>query len=197
MKISERDRRALMMLGAAVPVLLLAYLWSGRQEEAEAVKPAVSVPQAELRLNRMRRIAAGLSGRAETRKSVAAVLEAREKGIIRAATAAQAQAEALNIVRRVLKTQQPPIQARASEMGKPVRLSDHYAEVSVSISMECGIEQVVNLLADLSNQPELISTREIQLGNANNKEKMVPVRLTVAAIIDPKLVPAKKEGPAF
>ncbi len=197
MTITERDRRALILLGVAVPVLVAVYIWSGREAEVEAVQPTMSLPQAEQRLNRMRRAAAGLAGRAETQKKVAAVLQEREKGVIRAQTAAQAQAEALNIVRRVLKAQQPPIQAKASEMGKPVRLSDHYGEVSVSVSMECGIEQVVNLLADLANQPELISTREVQFGNANNKEKLVPVRLTVAAIIDPKLVPEKKEGPAF
>ena len=196
MSVTERDRKALKLLAVVVPVFLIAY-WLTNRESTATVEIATTAPQAQLRLNSLRRKAAGMAALEESRKKVGEAVAAREKGMIRAETAAQAQAQLLQVVRRVMNAQQPPLAFRASEMGAPRRLSDDYGEVTASISMECGIEQIVNLLSDLANQPELIATRELQFGMAREKQKVVPLRLTVAAIVDPKLVPEKKEGQLF
>ncbi len=58
--------------------------------------------------------------------------------------------------------------------------------------MDCSTAQIVNFIAYLSVQPELIATEEIRFGAGNAKTKTVPVRLTVTAIVPRKLVPDKK-----
>ena len=60
------------------------------------------------------------------------------------------------------------------------------------MSFEAGIEQLVNLLADLGAQPELLATSEIRIGQANGAQKLIPVRLTVSGIVPRKLIPEKK-----
>ena len=196
MTLSPRDRRALTMLLIGVPgVLLVSSLFD--QKAPDPVQATRSVPRLEQQVRMLRRTAAGLATREQTRKLVAAALDAREKGMIRAETAAQAQAQMLQVVRRVLRAQNPPIDFRASEMGQPRRINETYGEVLATISFDCGIEQVLNLLADLGNQPELIATKELSFGAATNKQKSVPVRLMIGAIVDPKLIPERKEGQPF
>lgn len=196
MTISQRDRRALTLLLLGVPALLLVSSLL-EQKAPEPVQATRSVERLEQQVRMLRRTAAGLPTREQTSKQVIAVLEAREKGMIRAETAAQAQAQMLQVVRRVLRAQSPPIDFRASEMGQPRRINDSYGEVTATISFDCGIEQVLNLMADLGNQAELISTKEVNLGAAGSKQKLLPVRLTIGAIVDPKLIPAAKEGQSF
>lgn len=198
MTITDRDRRALRVLGVAAVLAIVYYAVTFYLDRRQTtVSMEASVPKAQLDLQRMRRLAGGLPAREETYKKVSDALAAREKGVIKAETAPQAQAQLMQVVRRLMNAQQPPISFRTSEPGAPKRLTPDYGEVTATISMECGIEQVVNLIADLGNQPELITTRDIQFGQANPKQKVVPVRLTVGAIVDPKLVPEEKEGRAF
>lgn len=198
MNMTDRDRRALRLLGVAVILALVFYgiTWFLDRPQ-DTVSMQASVPRAQLDLQRVRRLVGGLPAREETHKKVAGALALREKGIIRAETAPQAQAQLVQIVRRLLNAQQPPIAFRTTELAAPKRLTPDYGEVTAKISMDCGIEQVVNLLADLGNQPELITIRELTFGQANPKQKTVPVTVTVGAIVDPKLVPEEKEGRAF
>jgi hypothetical protein len=63
------------------------------------------------------------------------------------------------------------------------------------MTLECRIDELVNLLAALSEQPEIIATDEIRFGSANAKSKAMPVRLTVSGIVPRRLVPAKKGQP--
>ncbi len=67
----------------------------------------------------------------------------------------------------------------------------------MSVNIECGIDQIVNLLADISNQPELVSVADLQFGQVLNKQKVVPVRITFTGIVPRKLVPEKKGGAGF
>jgi hypothetical protein len=64
--------------------------------------------------------------------------------------------------------------------------------VAVSVSFDCRVEQLVNLLADITAQKELIATSEIRIGNAHPKEKVMPVRLTVSGVVPRKLIPDRK-----
>jgi hypothetical protein len=77
------------------------------------------------------------------------------------------------------------------------KFGDAYGEVSVTISAECGIEQILNFMADLSNQPELVSTTSVQLGQAHAKKKTLPVRMTISGLVPKKLAPAKKSEVSF
>ena len=65
----------------------------------------------------------------------------------------------------------------------------------VTVSFDAQIEQLVQFLADLTTQKQLIATNEIRIGQAHPKQKSVPVRLTVSGIVKKSLLPAKK-GPS-
>ena len=48
----------------------------------------------------------------------------------------------------------------------------------MTVRFTCLIEQLVNLLAALANEPELLSTNEIQVTGGPDKNKTIQVRLT-------------------
>ncbi|MCU0248282.1 MAG: hypothetical protein MUC42_17060 [Bryobacter sp.] len=192
LNVSERDRRALIALGIAVVVFGAVYFWP---EQAPGRRRALpSVPQAEKRLERLTRQAAAVPGRLEILKKAKDELARREKGIVTAETPAQAQARLLEIVRRVGRAQQPPLGVRGGEFRDVRALNDAYAEVGVTVQIEAGIEQILNLMADLGNQPELLSLNDVSFSQANGKQKTVPARMTVTAIVPRSLAPARKEA---
>lgn len=159
----------------------------------EVVAAFDSVPLAEQRLAKLRETVATVPGKEKTAKQAAAELATREKGMILAATAAQAQAQLLEIIRRVGKDE--GIDVRGAEEMKVRPLADDYGEVVVAVSFACRIEQFVNFMTDLANRPELIATSDIRVALANPKEKTVVVRLGLSGVVPRKLVPEKK-GPA-
>lgn len=192
MTLTPRDRRALMILIPVLLIFALVEFWpESSPEEVAAFTPA----QAEKRLASLRRIAAGLPEREKVREQVREALAAREAGVIEAETMAQAQARMLQTVRRVLSEQRPAVSFRASEMGQPKPAGEHYALSTVTLTIECGIEQIVNLLADLGAQPELIATQDLQFGAATNPQKNVPLRLTVGALVPRRLMDADNKAP--
>jgi hypothetical protein len=195
MTLQQRDRRALIGLAVVAGMILIWYATSPSESPATQVVTATdSIPLAERRLAKLRLISAAVPGRQQILDQVSGELLTREAGLISAETAAQAQAKLAEILQRIGRAQSPPLDFRGVENG-PVRpLGDHYGEVLLSLSFEGGIEQVVNLLADITAQKELIATSEIRFGQAHPKQKTVPVRLTVSGVVRRELVPQRK-GP--
>lgn len=193
MKITDRDRRALILLSVFAVIALAIRFWP-EDNGAAVVSATQSVPQAEKRLLRIRQMAAAVPGREEALKKLADELTAREKLVLQAETPARAQEQVLQVVRRVARLQQPPLEFRSTELGQPRPFGEHYAEISLTLSADCGIEQIVNFLSDLSNQPEYVATRDITLGAVTSKQKLVPARITVYALVPQNLVAAKKGG---
>ena len=138
---------------------------------------------------RLRDTAATVPRKEEILKSVAADLAKREAGLIPGDTAAQAQATLLQILRKLCGAQQ--IEIKSTELVGIAPLGDAYGEASVAVNLECRLEQLVNLLADLSAQPQLLTTSDLQVAAANAKEKTVSVRLGVSGVTARKLVPDK------
>jgi hypothetical protein len=196
MTISDRDRRALLLLAIAGGAILAYYFFTSSPGQAAVVNTVDSVPLAEKRLARVRELAAQVPGKEQVLKQVRAELAQREKGLLQAETAAQAQAQLLQIMKRVGKAQNPPIDFRGQEFGQARLLGQDYGEVFVSVSTECAIEQIVNLLADLTAQPELVATNELRFGAVNPKQKLLSVRLTVSGVVPRRLIPEKK-GPQY
>jgi len=193
--LTSRDRRALALLAVCAIVFTAVYFWP--EESAPVVGPSSSVEQMEQRILRMRRMAASAPVREELLKKAQEELARREKGMIRAETPAQAQAQMLEIVRRVAKSQPETFQMRGTEFGAPRPLGDAYGEVVMTVIIESPIEQLITFLADVSNQPELLSVNEIQFSQAAGNRKLIPARLTLTAVVPRALVPQKKGGPAF
>ena len=204
MNLSPRDRRALAGLAAAALVGLVAYFWPAGDGSAAVVAPAGDpVTLAETRLARLRETAATVPAKENVFKKVSADLAAREKGMIQADTAAQAQAQLIQIVRRLGAAENPVIEIRSTELN-PIRpFGDSYGEASVAVQIECRIDQLVNLLAALETQPELVATSDLRVLSSNAKEKTVAVRVTVSGVVPRRLVPEKAQlgkktgGPAL
>jgi hypothetical protein len=82
-------------------------------------------------------------------------------------------------------------------LGQITRLSDDYGEVQVSVALECRIEELLNLLADLTKQTEALATRDLRVSLMTAKEKILGVRLTVSGLVPRRLVPEKKGLASF
>ncbi len=194
MTLSPRDRRALIGLGIGAAVVFAIALFPGGSSRPAAAAPAGnSIPVTERRLERVRRLAGAVFGKKEILAHVTAELAQREKGILVADTAPQAQAQLLEVVRRVARAQNPPIEIGGTDLNREVeRLGDDYGAVHATVSFNCRIEDLVNLMADLTRQPEAIGTQELRVNAGDAKQKTINVRLTVAGVVPRRLVPEKK-----
>jgi len=154
--LEPREKKALVALGVALglTVVVLAYeFWPASSAVVADASPQ-SVPQMEQRLARVREIAASVPAKQEILKKVTADLATREKGLIRAETAQQAQAQVITILRGLGASEAPPIEIRATELGAITTFGDNYGAVNVSIQVECRIEQLLNFLAALAARPD-------------------------------------------
>lgn len=180
-----------MALGATVAVaaVVLAYeFWPSGPATVASASP-LSVAQMEQRLARVRETAAAVPGKQEVLKKVAADLETREKGLLRADTAQQAQAQVITILRGLGAAE--GLEIRATELGAIAPFGDDYGAVNVSIQAECRIEQLLNFLAALAARPELIATRDLRVIAGDPKQKTLNVRITVAGLVPKSLAPKK------
>ncbi len=194
MNLNERDRRALLFLGCAVAGTLLYVLITDTAPSGETSAPQDLIATAEKRLERVRQLAAQVPARETLHKQMQAQLDLREKRLLQAETAAQAQAQLRQIVSLATSRQTPPVDIKASEFGQVKTLGTEYGEVPVSVMIECGMDQLLNIVAELTSQPEMIAVNELRIYSANQKTKSANVRLTVSAAVPKRLVPDRKGG---
>jgi hypothetical protein len=190
--ISDRDRRALVMLAVglvAAALLRLVFPDSPSTSVVATNASADSTALARERLTRLRSIAATVPAREATMKQTSTDLAARERGIIQADTAPEAQAALLQAVRRIGSND--GIDVRGGEFGQPKLFGD-YGLVYTAVTFECHIEQLVNFLADLSRAPELAAPSEERIVATNPKDKTMSVRMVMAGVVAKKLIPEKK-----
>lgn len=197
MNLQPRERRLLMVLPAAVAIFLVLYFRDSSDAPAVVAPSVSSAASAEKRLAHLREVAATVPAKEAILKRVSAELADREKSLIRADTAAQAQAQIVQILRRLASQEAPPIDIRSTELGGITALGDSYGAANVSIQVDCRVDQLVNFLADIGSVPELLSTSEIRINSTNPKEKTVTARLTVVGVVPRKLVPERKGGATF
>lgn len=191
--LSQRDQRALIVLAAGLAVAgVLYYVLPNNSGNASVAAPSViqdNAAQAQQRLARLRQVTATVPAREAVLKQTASDLADRERGIIQADTAPQAQAALLEIARRIGKDEQ--IDVRGGDFGAPKAFGD-YGLVYATVAFECHVEQLVNFLADLSREPELVVPSEERITSGNQKEKTMGVRMVLAGVVAKKLVPEKK-----
>ena len=193
---AQRNKRALIVLAAALVLVFVYWLVNRDTKPKRVVDAESSVALAEKRLQRMRAIAAALPEREKNWKLISDDLAKREKVLILAADKELAQEKLLEIVRKLAQSQVPPIEVRGQELGQARRNGD-YGEVLVTLSLACRIEQLVNFLADLPAQPEAIASEELRVSSTNPDTKVMQVRVTIAGLAPAKLGPAKKEMNEF
>ena len=196
MTLRDRDKRALVVLAVVLPLAGLIYLLSGSSSSSgggsKVAAPVESVARDERRIAILRAAMATVNGKESVLKQVSAELADREKGLIPGDTAEQAQAQLLQVIKRVAQQQTPPLDLGQVELGRPRPFGTAYGQVSVSITVTCRIEELVNFLAALSAQPELAATEEIRFGTSNAKQKTMPIRLTISGLVARRLVPVRK-----
>jgi Type II secretion system (T2SS), protein M subtype b len=194
MTLQPRDKVALKLLPVGLAIFGISY-YLASDNTPVVVAPSVStVAMAEKRLTRLREVAATVPVKQEMLKKAAADLADREKGLIKADTAPQAQAQIVQILRRLGAAEAPPIEFKATELGGISALGDSYGAANVTVQLDCRVDQLVNFLAAISAQNELLSTSEMRVTSSNPKDKTVGVRLTVTGVVSRKLVPEKKGG---
>lgn len=192
MTLTPGGRRAVL---ASLVLLVLGAIytfWPASDQTAAVAATADSVPMAERQLAKLRQAAATVPQRQEILKQVSGDLAMREKGVLIADTAQQAQAQILQIMRKLGQDENPPVQIRSQELGAVRPLGDIYGEVFVAVQIDCGIDQLVNILVGLAARPELVASNDLRITSANAKDKTLGVRLTVSGVVPRKLVPGKK-----
>ena len=65
------------------------------------------------------------------------------------------------------------------------------------MTFDCHIEQLLNFLADLTHEQELIVPSEEHITSGNPKDKTMTVRMVLAGVVPKKLIPEKKGLGAF
>ena len=195
MTLGTLDRRSLLvLLGGLVGIAILRFGVYG-DHQAAVVGPTDSIPMAEKRLQRLREIAATVGSKEAMLKQATAELESREKGMLKADTVPQAQALLQEVIRSVGAAN--GIDARGMEDWRWKLMANDYGEVSVTVAFSCGIEQLVNFLTALANEPELLATNSIQITGGNDKKKNIQVRLSLSGVVPRKLIPERKGASAF
>lgn len=193
MTLQDRDKRALRMLAGAAVIFLPLWLMTRTPSTSAGVTAAVdSVDRSEKRLTTLRTALATVNGKEAMLKQATDELADREKGLLSGDTANQAQAHLLEIINRVAKQQSPPIEIRSAEFAQPRPYGEAYGLVSVAVMISCRTDELLNLVAGLSQQPELIATEDFRTGNAHPKTKDMSARITIAGVVPRRLVPEKK-----
>ncbi len=188
---NKRDLRALVLLGLAVGGIVIYRMSSSAPV---VVATSETVPMAEMRLDRLRRIAATVPAKEAVWKQAQAELDLREKNLLHSNTAPEAQAQLLATARRLATAEH--IDLRSAEFGEPKALGEHYGQVTAATNFECHIEQFVNFMAALARESDLVAPVEIRIGTGA-QPKSIAVRMVLAGVVPRKLVPEKKGFGAF
>ena len=189
MQVGSIDRRSALVLIAGVAAILIVRFGFFGDSAPAAVAAADTIPAAEKRLEKVRQIAATVPGKEELVKQARAQLAEREKGVLKADTEAQAQSQLLEIVQAIARSN--GIDARGTQEFKGLPISEDYGEVMTTESFTCSIEQLVNFLAALGNQPQILATYDIHVNGGNDKKKAIQVHLTVSALVPRSLIPKR------
>jgi hypothetical protein len=193
MNLSPGFRRYLAFSAVSLILTAIYTFWPQSNGPTVALaESADSVTLAEKQLAKLREAAATIPKRQEALKQASADLDLREKGLIIADTPQQAQAQMIQILRKIGLDENPRVEIRSQEMGPVRSFGDAYGEVLVTVQVVCGIDQLVNMLVALGRRPELIASNEVRVTSTSPKDKTIIVSLTVSGIVPHKLIPVKK-----
>jgi hypothetical protein len=160
--------------------------------EADSVPAAAAIPIAENRLASLRVRAASVPAKEERFRQAQAELATREKGLLKADTKSQAQAQLIETLQAIARAN--GIEARGVERIGELVVNGDYGEVNVEVAFVCRIDQLVNLLASLADQPQIMAVNTLRVSGGNDKEKNIQVRLSVGALVARTMLPQKKGG---
>ena len=193
MTLGKLDRRTGFGLLAGVAVIVILHFAVGGSDSTTAVvTSSETIPQAEQRLEHVRQVAATVPGKEAVVKQAAASLAKLETGVFKADTEPQARAQLLEMVNDVAKAN--GVQTRGLDESHSKPISNDYGEVTVTVSFACDIVQLVNFLAGLASQDQILATNGIRITGGADKKKILQVRVSVSGLVPRKLVAPEKKG---
>jgi hypothetical protein len=180
-----------LLAGVAV-ILILRFVMMGGDSTGTLVSPADSIEQAKKRLQRVRQVAATVPGKESVVKQQSESLQVLEKGIFNTKTESEAHAQLLEMVNNVAKAN--GVQTRGQDDYRSKPISGDYGELTVTVSFASDIVQLVNFLAGLASQDQILATSQIHVTGGTDKKKMLQVRLSVSGLVPRKLLAPEKKG---
>jgi Tfp pilus assembly protein PilO len=184
---SDRDRRALMFLGAALGLFLILQLDFFAPSAGGSVIGGDTLQALEERL-RLAQVQARQKPLTEAeRQEASALLSRREQRLLDAADAALAQAEMQSIAEQLLADE--GLTMSASRFAAVELEQESYAQAPLVIDFTCQIEQLVNLMAAIANAPKLLTTRSIRIQPEKPETKSVRVQMTIAGYLPAERTP--------
>jgi len=193
---NQLSRGRQILLYGTLGVMIVAVFMRFRGGQEQVVASQDSIPVARERLEILRRKAATVPAKEAILKQVSAELQEREKGIVQASTAEQARAHLMDVLHATASANGFDSQG-ASQFPEPKALGHDYGQVAVGQNFTCRIEQLVNFLSAIANEPEILATDTLYAAPVKNKTKDITVRLTLSGVIPKSLVPVKKQGAGF
>jgi hypothetical protein len=189
MKLTSRDRRALFVLSLVIAALACRWAVMGTQSPtSEGLLQHGPDERLLTILANRRKAAATVPQKRQVLRQLVTELESREKRFLQADTAEQAQAQLLQMLKTLMSQQLPPLEIKRIELSSPQLVSQAYGEVSVSVTIECTIDELLNLIADLSDSRQLVATDEISLDTADKNLKTIRARLTTTGLVRHTLI---------
>jgi len=188
-QLQSRDRRALVLLLAALGIAVLLQLEIFTPGAASDASGS-ALGAAEQRLLRAQVKARQLPLAEAELDAAQRRLDILEQGLLKSESAALAQAEMRELVGDLLAAE--GITLESSQFAAVQLDGEDYAHVPLNVNFQCGIEQFVNLMAAVANAPQLLATRRIRITPENPATKGVRVQLTVAGLLPVARTPELK-----
>ena len=188
--------RQITLFGTLAVMLAGVFIRYAGGDRNRVVASRDSIPVARQRLEILRRKAATVPAKEGILKQVTAELQEREKGVVQAGTAEQARAHLMDVLHASEVANGFDSQG-AQQLPEPKALGQDYGQVSVGQNFTCRIDQLVNFLSALANEPEILATDTIIVSPVRNVNKEIIIRLTLSGVISKSLVPEKKKGVSF
>ena len=177
---STRDKRALTIAGmAAALFLLLAFGVFPMWDRWQAERANLAVRERTLLKYRD-----AVATRA-LRKTEGSTLEARlrdaEAGLLTGETPAIASAELRELIQQLAA--EHAIEVRSSQFLPVKPLGDDYWQVPLGLQLQGRMDSLVSFLKAGGASSKLLSVTQLSIVTSANKEKLLTVNLTVAAIL--------------
>jgi len=173
--------------------------WGAFDSGSSVVVAHDTIPVARQRLEILRRKAATVPGKELVLKQVTGELKQREAGIVVAGTAEEARAHLIELLHRTALANGFDTQQGAMQLiePKPLGKDKEYGQVAIGQNFKCGIDQLVNFLSAVANEPEILATDQVFVAPVPDKNKDIQVRLIFSGVIPKKLLPVTKKGDSF
>ena len=180
MRISRRDKVALILVGAAVAVFVLFQfavfpVWDALQDMRQ------ELPLQQKKLQKYQQAIERASLLSAEARSADNRLQQAEAGLLRGKTPALAAAELQDRMNQF--TGAKSIEVRSSEFLPAKALGADYVQVPLGLMFQCRMDQLAGFLASISEAPEYITVPKLLIQYTGAKDKQVQVSMQVAGIM--------------